>query len=82
MISSSKMLECPFQVENEALSHVEELKCHGVLLMSEGRMEQKIDRWISVASKVVQTLCQSDVAKREMSQKARLSVPALHGLWS
>ena len=69
---------------------MEEFKYLGVLFMCEGRMQQEIDGRISAASAVMQTLCWSFVVKRELSQKAKLSVyrsifvPALtcgHELW-
>ncbi|KAF7656129.1 hypothetical protein LDENG_00046000, partial [Lucifuga dentata] len=58
--------------------------------MSEGKMECEIDRWIGAASEVLWTLYWTVVVKRELSQKARLTiyqsiyVPILtygHELW-
>ncbi|TWW61031.1 hypothetical protein D4764_05G0011210 [Takifugu flavidus] len=46
----------------------------GVLFTSEGRMEQEIDRRIGAASAVIRTLHRSIVVKRELSQKAKLSI--------
>ena len=69
---------------------MEEFKYLGVLFTSEGRMEREIDRRIGAASAVMRTLHRSVVVKRELSQKAKLSiyqlifVPTLtygHELW-
>ncbi|KAF7644066.1 hypothetical protein LDENG_00228770, partial [Lucifuga dentata] len=42
--------------------------------MSEGRMGREIDRRIGAASEVLQMLHRTIVVKRELSQKARLSI--------
>ena len=56
----------------------------------EGKIEREIDRWIKAASAVMQTLKRCVVVKRELSQKAKLSIyrsvyiPTLtygHELW-
>ena len=69
---------------------VEEFNYLGVLFTSEGKMEQEIDKQIGAASAVMRTLRQSVVVKRELSQKAKLSIyrsiyiPTLtygHELW-
>ncbi|TWW73543.1 hypothetical protein D4764_15G0009370 [Takifugu flavidus] len=90
MVLNRKKVECLLQVKEEILPQVEEFKYLGVLFRSEGRMEQEIDRRIGAASAVMRTLHQSVVVKRELSQKAKLSiyhsifVPTLtygHELW-
>lgn len=45
-----------------------------VLFMSGGRMQLEIDRWMRVVSAVMQVLLWSVVVKKELSQKARLSI--------
>ena len=69
---------------------LEEFKYRWVLFTSAGKMEQDVDRQIEAALAVMQILRQSVVLRRELSQKAKLSiyrsiyVPALnycHGLW-
>ncbi|KAM4551690.1 putative transposon-derived protein F52C9.6 isoform 1-T3 [Odontesthes bonariensis] len=83
-----KRVECPLRVGNEIL--LEEFKYLGVLFTSEGRMEQEIDRRIGAASAVMRALHRPVVVKKELSQKAKLSiyrsiyVPILtygHELW-
>ncbi|KAF7642406.1 hypothetical protein LDENG_00258420 [Lucifuga dentata] len=78
------------QVRGDSLPQTEEFKYLGVLFTSEDRMEREVDRWIGEASEVLQMLYQTVVVKRELSQKARLSiyqsiyVPILtygHELW-
>ncbi|TWW64134.1 hypothetical protein D4764_03G0011420 [Takifugu flavidus] len=90
MVLNWKKVECLFRVKEETLPQVEEVKYLGVLFMSEGRMEQEIYRWIGATSAVMRTLHRSVVVKRELSQKAKLSiyrsifVPTLtygHELW-
>ncbi|KAK0138802.1 putative RNA-directed DNA polymerase from transposon X-element [Merluccius polli] len=90
MVLNRKRVECTLRVGDEILPQVEEFKYLGVLFTSEGRMEWEIDRRISAASAAMRTLHGSVVVKRELSQKAKLSiyqsiyVPALtygHELW-
>ncbi|TWW81097.1 hypothetical protein D4764_01G0009120 [Takifugu flavidus] len=90
MVLNRKKVECLLRVKEEILPQVEEFKYPGVLFTSEGRMEQEIDRQIGAASAVMRTLHRSVVVKRELSQKAKLSiywlifVPTLtygHELW-
>ena len=82
MVLNRKRVKCTLRME--------EFKYLGVLFMSNGRMEREIDRGIGAASAVMRTLHGSVVVKRELSQKAKLSiyqsifVPALtygHELW-
>ena len=56
------------------LSLVDEFKYLGVLFTNEGEMEREIDRRIGAASAVMRTLKRSVVMKRELSQKAKLSI--------
>ena len=44
MVLSRKRVDCPLQVGGESLLQVEEFKYLGVLFMSEGKMEQEINR--------------------------------------
>ena len=90
MVLSRKRVQCPLRVGNEILPEVEEFQYLGVLFTSEGRMEQEIDRRIGVASAVLRALHRPVVVKKELSQKAKLSiyrsiyVPTLnygHALW-
>ena len=46
----------------------------GVLFTGEGKMEHEVDRWIGVASAVMRALHWIVVVKKEMSQKAKLSI--------
>ncbi|TWW68211.1 hypothetical protein D4764_19G0000090 [Takifugu flavidus] len=68
MVLNRKKVEFLLRVKEEILPLVEEFKYLGVLFTSEGRMEQEIDRRIGAASAVMQTLHQSVVVKRELSQ--------------
>uniref|UniRef100_A0A8C5HIH4 Reverse transcriptase domain-containing protein n=1 Tax=Gouania willdenowi TaxID=441366 RepID=A0A8C5HIH4_GOUWI len=90
MALNRKKVECLLRVGDEVLPQVEEFKYLGVLFTSEGRMEREIDRRIGAASAVMRSLHQSVIVKRELSQKAKLSiyrsvyVPTLtygHDLW-
>ncbi|KAF7652554.1 hypothetical protein LDENG_00095270 [Lucifuga dentata] len=90
MVLCRKKVDCSLQVRGESLPQTEEFKYLGLLFMSEGRMEREIDRQIGTASEVLRTLYRTVVVKRELSQKARLSiyqsiyVPILtygHELW-
>jgi len=61
-------------VGDESLPLAEELKYLGILFTSDGRFERKMDRWIGAWSAVMRVLLQSVVVKRELNQKARLSI--------
>ncbi|TWW52999.1 R2DM Retrovirus-related Pol polyprotein from type II retrotransposable element, partial [Takifugu flavidus] len=79
MVLNRKKVECLLRVE-EILPQVEEFKYLGVLFTSEGRMEREIDRRIGAASTVMRALHRSVVVKRELSQKAKLSIYRVAGL--
>ncbi|KAK3517255.1 hypothetical protein QTP70_001470 [Hemibagrus guttatus] len=90
MVLDLKKVACALQVGGEVLPQVEEFKYLGVLFMSEGRMDREIDRRIGAAAIVMRSMYQSVVVKKELSQKAKLSiyqsiyVPTLtygHELW-
>lgn len=49
----------------------------GVLVTTEGGMEQEMGGWTRVASAVVRTLLQSTVAKRDLSHKANCTAAEL-----
>ncbi|TWW54384.1 hypothetical protein D4764_0180610 [Takifugu flavidus] len=70
MVLNRKKMELLLRDKEEILLQVEEFKYLGVFFTSEGRMEQEIDRRISVASAVMRTLHRSVVVKRELSRKA------------
>ena len=61
-------------VRNTSLPQVNEFKYLGVLFTSEGTMEQEIGRRIGAAGEVLQSLYRTVVTKRELSQKAKLSI--------
>ena len=88
MVLSQKRVGCLPQVGS--LPQVEEFNYVRILFTGEGRTEQEIDRRLSAASAIMWSLYWSVVVKRELSQKARLSVyrlifvPSLnygHKLW-
>ena len=90
MVLSQKRVECLLRVRGGVLPQVEEFKYLGILFTNEGRREREIDRRIGAASAVKRALYRSVVVKRELSQKAKLSiyrsiyVPTLiygHELW-
>ncbi|KAK5888457.1 hypothetical protein CesoFtcFv8_014550 [Champsocephalus esox] len=74
MVLSRKPMDCPLQVGNESLPQVKELKYLGVLFSSEGTMEREMGRRIRAVGAVLQSLYRTVVTKRELSQKAKLSV--------
>ncbi|KAI3366505.1 hypothetical protein L3Q82_000635 [Scortum barcoo] len=85
-----KRVACPLRVGGEVLPQMEEFKYLGVLFTSEGKMEREIDRRIGAASTVMQSVYRTVVVKKELSQKANLSIyrsiytPTLtygHELW-
>ncbi|KAK3565356.1 hypothetical protein QTP86_007126 [Hemibagrus guttatus] len=90
MVLNRKKVACTLQVGGEVLPQVEEFKYLEVLFMSEGRMDCEIDRRIGAAAAVMRSMYRSVVMKKELSQKAKLSiyqsiyVPTLtygHELW-
>ena len=74
MVLSRKRVECSLRVRNEILPQVEEFKYLGVLFTSEGRMEREVDGRIGAASTVLWALHRPIVVKKELSQKAKLSI--------
>ncbi|KAK3535381.1 hypothetical protein QTP70_011277 [Hemibagrus guttatus] len=90
MVLDRKKVACTLQVGGEVLPQVEEFKYLGVLFTSEGRMDREIDRRIGAAAAVMRSMYRSVVLKKELSQKAKLSIyqsiyaPTLtygHELW-
>ncbi|KAF7648904.1 hypothetical protein LDENG_00150410, partial [Lucifuga dentata] len=66
MVLCWKKVDCSLQME--------EFKYLGVLFTTEGKMEHEIDRRIGADSEVLRMLYRTIVVKRELSQKARLSI--------
>ncbi|KAK3546829.1 hypothetical protein QTP86_003072 [Hemibagrus guttatus] len=74
MVLDRKKVACTLQVGGELLSQVGECKYLGVLFTSEGRMDCEIDRRIGAAAAVMRSMYRSVVVKKELSQKAKLSI--------
>ncbi|KAK3547092.1 hypothetical protein QTP86_011400 [Hemibagrus guttatus] len=74
MVLDRKKVACTLQVGGEVLPQVEEFKYLGVLFTSEGRMDHEIDRWIGAEAAVMRSMYRSVVVKKELSQKAKLSI--------
>ncbi|KAK3539603.1 hypothetical protein QTP70_010243 [Hemibagrus guttatus] len=74
MVLDRKKVACTLQVGGEVLPQVEEFKYLGVLFTSEGRMDREIDRRIGAAAAVMRSMYRSVVVKKELSQKAKLSI--------
>ncbi|KAK3528887.1 hypothetical protein QTP70_012061 [Hemibagrus guttatus] len=74
MVLERKKVACTLQVGGEVLPQVEEFKYLGVLFTSEGRMDREIDRRIGAAAAVMRSMYRSVVVKKELSQKAKLSI--------
>ena len=89
-MASPPKVDYSFWVGRELLPHVKEFKYLGVLFTTEGKTQSEVDRWIGAASAVMWALYWTVVVKKELSQKAKLSiyqsvyVPTLtygHELW-
>ena len=74
MVLSRKPMDCLLQVWNEFLPEVKEFKYLGILFSSEGTKEREMGRRIGAAGAVLLSLCHTVVMKRELSQKAKLSI--------
>ncbi|KAK3521204.1 hypothetical protein QTP70_001064 [Hemibagrus guttatus] len=74
MVLDQKKVACILQVGGEVLPQVEEFKYLGVLFTSEGRMDREIDRRIGAVAAVMRSMYRSVVVKKELSQKAKLSI--------
>ncbi|TWW73694.1 hypothetical protein D4764_15G0010900 [Takifugu flavidus] len=70
MVLNRKKVECFLRVKEEILPQVEEFKYLRVLFMSQGRMEQEVDRRIGAASAVMRTLHRSVVVKRSVDLRS------------
>lgn len=53
---------------------MEEFQFFGVFFMTEGRMEQRVDRQSDAASKVMWSLLRSVKVKKALSRKTKLSI--------
>ena len=74
MVLSRKPMDCLLRVGNEFLPQVKEVKYLGILFSSEGTRECEMGRRIRAAGAVLRLLCRTMVMKRELSQKAKLSI--------
>ncbi|KAK3518109.1 hypothetical protein QTP70_033327 [Hemibagrus guttatus] len=74
MVLDQKKVACTLQVGGEFLPPVEEFKYLRVLFTSEGRMDHEIDRRISAAAAVMQSMYWPVVVKMELSRKGKLSI--------
>ncbi len=73
VVLSRKPVYC-LQVWDESLPRVKEIKYLGVLFTSEGTMEQETGQRIGAAGAVLCSVYCTIVTKRELSQKAKLSI--------
>ena len=71
MVLCRKTVECSLPVGSELQPQAKYLR---VLFTSEGKMERVMDRRIGAASAVMRALYRSVVVKKELSQKAKLSI--------
>ena len=71
MVLNRKKVKCSLWVGDESLLQVEEFKNLGILVKTDGRLEQEMDRWIGALSAVMRALLWFVVVKRELSQKAK-----------
>ena len=74
MFLSRKPVDCLLQVGNESLPQVTDFKYFGILFTSEGMMGREIDQRVGAAGVVMHALHCTVVTKRELSQKAKLSI--------
>ncbi|KAK3567029.1 hypothetical protein QTP86_008977 [Hemibagrus guttatus] len=74
MVLDQKKVACILQVGGELFPQVEEFKYLGVLFTSEGRMDREIDKRIGAVAAVMWSMYRSVVVKKELSQKAKLSI--------
>ena len=74
MVLSWKEVDSPLQVGRESLPQMEEFK------YLDRQIDRQIERLIGAASAVVRTLSRSVLLKRELNQRAKLSIYS--HLWS
>ncbi len=74
MVLCRKTVDCSLWVRSELKPQAKEFKYLGVLLPSEGKMEHEMDRQIGAVAAVTKLLYWTIVVKRELSQKAKLSI--------
>ena len=74
MVLSRKPMDCLLRVGNEFLPQVKEFQYLGILFSSEGTREREMGQRIGAAGAVLRSLCRTIVMKRELSQKAKLSI--------
>ena len=66
--------QCVLQVNGATLKQVEKLNYLGVAFTSNGRQDEELDTRVGKASAVMRALHCSDVMKRKLSKKAKLSI--------
>ena len=74
MVLSRKLVDCLLRAGNESLPQVKEFKYLWVLFMSEGMMGHAIDWRVGAVGVVLHALHHTVVTKRELTQKAKLSI--------
>ena len=74
MVFSWKRVDCQLQVRTISFPQMKEFKYLGILFTSEWKMEQEIDRQIRAASTVIGMLQWSVMVKRELNQRAKVSI--------
>ena len=67
-------VQCSLQKNEVTLQLMEKFKYLGVIFLSDGRQENKLNTHIGKASAVMHQLYQSVALKRELCTKAKLSV--------
>ena len=70
MVPKRNKAKCTHRVMDESLTQAEEFKYFGALFMSDGKLEQGMDRWIGALSEVMRGLLRSHVVKRELEGEA------------
>jgi len=90
LVISRYLDQCTLNINGIPLKQVEKFRYLGVLFASDGSWDQEIDRRIGAAAGVMRQLYRGVICKRELSNKAKLSVfksifvPTLtygHELW-
>ena len=66
--------QCVLQVNGATLKQAQKLKYLRASFTSDGRLDKELDTRIGKASAVMRALSNSDVKKRELSKKAKLSI--------
>ena len=66
--------DCEVRVDDQAIEQVDEMKCLGVMLSSDGRMQKEMEARIGSATRMIEGMSEAVLRRRELSKGTKLKV--------